>query len=88
MWFLLLDEGVDLDELLTDAQTMDFLNQGEAWGNSRLLVVNMSVPKFDVASDMDLSSGLQALGVTDIFDSIRSDFSPMADGVISSGLFN
>jgi len=77
MWLLLPDEGVALDELLTDAQTMDFLHKGQEWDKSKFLVVNMSVPKFDVASNIDLSSGLQELGVTDIFDSIRSDFSPM-----------
>ncbi len=87
MWFLLPDEGVALDEILADAQTMDFLHQGEAWSNSKYLVVNMSVPKFDVASEIDLNSGLKELGVTDIFDSLRSDFSPMTadtDGIYLS----
>lgn len=77
MWFLLPDEGVGLDELLTDGQTMDFLHKGDAWDKSKFLVVNMSVPKFDVASNIDLSSGLQELGITDIFDNDQSDFSPM-----------
>lgn len=77
MWFLLPDEGVDLDELLTDGQTMEFLHKGDTWGKRKFLVVNMSVPKFDVTSNIDLSYGLQELGVTDIFDSNRSDFSPM-----------
>ena len=81
MWFLLPDEGVDLDELLTDGQTMDFLHKGDAWKNSKFLVVNMSIPKFDVASNIDLSTGLQELGVTDIFDNDLSDFSPMTSDV-------
>ena len=81
MWFLLPDEGVDLDELLTDAQTMDFLHKGDAWDKSKFLIVNMSVPKFDVASNIDLITGLQELGVTDVFDSKRSDFSPMTADV-------
>ena len=34
------------------------------------------MPKFDVASDLDLSQGLQSLGVTDVFDSHVSDFTP------------
>lgn len=77
MWFLLPDEGVDLDELLTGGQTLDFLHKGDEWDKSKFLVVNMSIPKFDVASTIDLNSELQELGVTDIFDSDQSDFSPM-----------
>lgn len=87
MWFLLPDEGVDLDELLTHEQTLDFLHKKEAWDNSKFLVVNMSIPKFDVASNIDLSTGLKELGVTHIFDNNRSDFSPMTadvDGIFLS----
>ena len=78
MWFILPDEGVSVDQLLQDGQAMEFLvtNQYE-WENNKYLVVNLSVPKFDVVSDIDLSSGLKALGVTDVFDPTISDFSPM-----------
>lgn len=78
MWFILPDEGVSVDQLLQDGQAMEFLvtNQYE-WDDNKYLIVNLSVPKFDVVSDMDLSSGLKALGVTDIFNPIISDFSPM-----------
>ena len=76
MWFILPDEGVSVDELLQDKQVMKFILTNE-WEDSKYLIVNLSVPKFDVASDMDLVSGLKALGVTDIFDSEVSDFSPM-----------
>lgn len=81
MWFLLPDEGVDLDELLNDEQTMDFLHKGDAWDKNKFLVVNMSIPKFDVVSNIELNAGLQKLGVTDIFDSDQSDFSPMTADV-------
>jgi serine protease inhibitor len=81
MWFLLPDEGVDLDELLNDEQTMNFLHKGDAWDKNKFLVVNMSIPKFDVASTIELSYGLQELGVTDIFDNAQSDFSPMTADV-------
>ena len=78
MWFILPDEGVSVEQLLQDQQAMDFLvtNQYE-WEDNKYLVVNLSVPKFDVVSDIDLSSGLKALGVTDVFDPAISDFSPM-----------
>ncbi len=77
MWFLLPDEGVTPKNLLDDAQVMDFLlHQGE-WQNSKHLIVNKAIPKFDVTSQMDLREGLLALGITDVFDPERSDFTPM-----------
>ena len=42
-------------------------------------IVNLSMPKFDVSSKMDLKEGLQTLGVTDVFESGTADFSPVTD---------
>ena len=78
MWFILPDEGVSVDRLLQDDQAMEFLVSNKyEWEDNKYLIVNLSVPKFDVTSDMDLASGLRALGVTDVFDPAISDFSPM-----------
>ena len=51
------------------------------WENSKHLIVNMSVPKFDVVSDLDLRDGLNALGITGVFDATVADFSPMTSKV-------
>ena len=79
MWFLLPDEGVTPMELLDDSQAMEFLLGGDqyGWESTKFLTVNLSVPKFDVVSDMDLIPGLRALGITDVFDYTVSDFTPM-----------
>ena len=79
MWFLLPDQGVSVDALLEDAQAMEFLYQPGSWENQKYLIVNFSMPKFDVSSRLDLSTGLKALGVTDVFDMVQADFSPMTD---------
>ena len=87
MWFLLPDEGVSVDELLADGQAMEFLLADEEWTDSKFLTVNLAVPKFDVASDVSLTEGLRALGVTDVFDGAVSDFSPLTadvDGIYVS----
>ena len=88
MWYLLPDEGVDVEALLSDPQALDLLlSRGEGWENQKFLIVNESIPKFDVTSQMDLVEGLKALGVTDVFDGAVSDFSPMtenADGIFVS----
>lgn len=90
MYFLLPDEGVTAEELLEDPQVMEFLlmvDRWEGWENRKDLIVNLSLPKFDVSSDLDLIEGLQALGITDIFDPTVSDFTPMTrqvDGIYLS----
>lgn len=80
MWFLLPDEGVTPEALLTDDEAVAFLTGSKYdWENQKHLLVNLSVPKFDVSADLGLIDGLKALGVTDVFDARRSDFSPLTD---------
>lgn len=82
MWFILPDENVSVDELLQDEQLMEFiLSDKYEWKNNEYITVHLSVPKFDVSSDMDLISDLKALGVTDVFDPAISDFTPMTSDV-------
>ncbi len=79
MWFLLPDEGVTPEELLADEQAMDFLLSGGESAENKYLIVNLSVPKFDIASELDLTASLKKMGITDVFDPSVSDFSPMTD---------
>ena len=81
MWFLLPDEGVTPENLLNDPEAVDFLFTADKseWENSKYLVVNKSIPKFDVSSQFDLIGGLKSLGVTDVFDPEISDFTPMLE---------
>lgn len=75
MWFILPEEGVTPEALLSDSQTMDFILSGSEWENNTYLRINLSVPKFDITSGLDLTDGLKKLGVTDVFDETASDFS-------------
>lgn len=77
MWFLLPDEGVSPEGLLQDTQAMDFLLSGGTWEQSKRMEINVSIPKFDISSQMDLLAGLAALGVTDVTNPDRSDFTPL-----------
>ena len=65
--------------LLADKPTMDFLLSGGESAESKYLIVNLALPKFDIASDLDLADSLKSLGITDVFDPAVSDFSPMTD---------
>ena len=85
MWFLLPDEGVTPEELL-DGRFTEFLlaakwdeSAQRYWADQGRYIVNLSLPKFDVSSDLDLREGLKALGITDVFKPDASDFSPLTD---------
>ena len=76
MWFILPDEGVSVDALLQNEDVTRLMSAGEADGGEYARVY-FSVPKFDIASQLDLTEGLMELGVTDVFDPEVSDFTPM-----------
>ena len=83
MWLILPDEGVSPNDLLEDAQAMDFLvsNHRSEWEDRKEALVNLAVPQFDVVSRLDLCQGLKDLGITDVFDMGRSDFSNMTTAI-------
>ncbi len=81
MWYILPDEGVTPEALLQDPQLLSFLAAAEPRDsnadNLRYLYINLSVPKFDVEDEVEMTKGLQAMGVTDIFDMTVSDFTSL-----------
>ncbi|MBR2953227.1 MAG: hypothetical protein IKC45_02450 [Clostridia bacterium] len=77
MYFILPDENVSVDDLLSDNELKTFLTNGSSWRNYQKIKINLSVPKFDVSSEQDLKKGLQNLGVTNCFDEAKSDFSSL-----------
>lgn len=82
MWLILPDEGVEVSSLLTDGQVQQLI-LGEEYADSKELIVNLSLPKFDVSSETYLMEGLKNLGVTDIFDFEKSDFTPLSDETLA-----
>ena len=80
MIFLLPDEGTTLTPLLHgDAALADLFNGVYQNDKAQMAKLVWSVPKFDAGSDLELTSVLKSLGVTDVFDDTQADFSPLAD---------
>ena len=79
MFFFLPDEGVAVDELITDGQVMEVLEKFDRTPIAKYLNIRMTIPQFDVASDRNLAAGLQSLGVTDVFDAQKGDFGGILD---------
>ena len=83
MWLILPDEGTSPDDLLTSGEAMWFLlnmmtdQYNSVPADSKFLTIHLSMPKFDVSSDLSLIDGLKALGVTDVFDDRVSNFDPL-----------
>ena len=80
MWFILPDEGYTTADVLADGQYMQMVLQQD-WENTKWMKVNLSVPKFDVNSTMDLKGGLQEMGVTDVFNEGAANFSEITGDV-------
>lgn len=80
MWLILPDEGVTVAQVLESDEYLQMTLNPSQWENKKYgLILHISIPKFDVSGDLDLISGMQALGVTDVFDSTAADFSPLTD---------
>ena len=80
MWFILPDEGVEAEKLLENSKVLEFMTPGNKTADSKFLQINMTVPKFDVEYKTDLSDVLKKMGITDVFDPLRSDMSPVLKG--------
>ena len=73
MWFILPDGDKTVEDVLTEGQYLDMVLSN--WDQSQYVMVNLSVPKFDVQAKKDLKEGLMELGITDLFQYGAADFS-------------
>ena len=77
MWFILPDEGKVTADVLNGGAYGEMISSGsgkEGWQNKKYMKVNLSVPKFDVSSTVNLKDGLNKMGVTKVFDMESADF--------------
>ena len=83
MWLILPDEGVAPEELLNDGDALAFLKKDYGDRNSKGLMIDLAVPRFDVTASQDLKETLISLGVTRMFTG-GADFSNLTD---ESGIY-
>jgi len=77
MWFILPDEGKTAADVLKDGAYGEMISSSDGedgWQNKKYMKVNLSVPKFDVSSTVNLKDGLGRMGVNKVFDTESSDF--------------
>lgn len=78
MWLILPDEGVTLNQLACDEAALDLIMNNGGSCESSYVIINSSIPKFDVNSDIDLKQKLIDLGITDVFNREAADFSNLS----------
>lgn len=74
MWFLLPEEGKTTDDLLRSEWYLELFIGGNV--NDKKVVVNLSMPKFDIDCKQDMIAGLQNLGIKQVFQTGQADFTP------------
>lgn len=77
MWFFLPDEGVSVDALPENTQLVSLLSAPDAQTQGKSTRIDLSLPKFDISAQTDLTAPLKSLGITDVFSPERADFSPV-----------
>ncbi len=79
MWFILPSDGTSCEELVSSGAVSDFVVNGTG-AQSKRVILDLSLPKFDVKSNISLNDQLKALGVTNAFDPNVSEFLVDANG--------
>lgn len=75
MWLILPDQGKTPADLLSEGKAVRELL--DRTGQKQSMIVNLSMPKFDISAKSNLRSALQNLGVTEVFSPLLADFSEM-----------
>ncbi|MBR1742343.1 MAG: serpin family protein [Lachnospiraceae bacterium] len=88
MHFILPEENVKLSDVVKDEHIMDFLGIVPVREKRKAVSaeINLSIPKFDLSSKIDLKAGLKALGVEKAFDSEQAEFQTLFAGTKDAGL--
>ena len=74
--FLLPDEGVSPEALINGDDAFRFLFSGGDWEQAQFGRLKLSVPKIDFLTDLPLRDSLEKMGITDVFDPEKAQFSP------------
>ncbi len=90
--FILPDEGVTCDELLSEGNILRFLKADTDYWESNITVkkgceVICKIPKFEIPMDIDMKAGLAAMGITDVFDLHEADFTGFIDAGINKNTY-
>ena len=85
MWLILPDEGVSTSGLFNDREAMGFITgktQKTLNAKDHSAYMWLFLPKFDITSRVDMRDNMERLGVTDVFNTKKADFSSLTSSKI------
>ena len=83
MWFILPDEDKTISDVLSQGEYLPMIAAPyNSWENTKYMKVNLSVPKFDIQTTADLRQGFENMGITDLFQLGKADFSAAFDAPV------
>lgn len=85
MYLILPDEGFTPEEIMAGDELYRLISEGDMWQERRRAIIDLSLPKFDVSSKLELKDPLCELGITDIFDDSKANFENLTDTNGSAG---
>ncbi len=77
MWLILPDKGYTVSDILASDEYLQMTLNPNSWENRSSRIIHLNLPKFDVVSETDLSDGLKSMGITNVFDREKANFSPI-----------
>lgn len=77
MCLILPDEGKTVEDVLASSDYLKMTQAPGEWANQKKFKIELAMPKFDVSSQSDLISGMKNLGLTEVFDPSRANFSAL-----------
>lgn len=81
MYFILPNEGKTPADLLNSKDAMKFIVAPSKWEKFTQYRVNFATPKFDVSSQTDLIPVLNKLGIEDVMNSGKADFTNIVKNI-------
>lgn len=87
IFYILPDKGVSVDSVVKNSSIIDYLTNPDLYESSSAAhsikvenkKIRLSVPKLDISTNFSIIDKLKNLGVTDVFDPSKSDFSPLVE---------
>lgn len=79
MTFILPEDGVSPYDIINDPKTLSEAIDYNNSTNKAQGTVTFKIPKFNFDSKLDLNAAVKELGINEIFDETKADFSPLAD---------
>ncbi len=77
-WLFLPDEGYTVHDILKDEKIQRILRVDPDLEEPEQAEIYLQFPKFDITSETDFVQTLPAMGITDVLDPSRADFSPLS----------